>query len=69
MHFDTLRAPHTERASRAQTLTLSLENEAPVSSLPGHLFKSHQGGVNTETLTTLPNSVCVTGADARHQGH
>lgn len=49
--------------------TLSPENEAPVSSLPGHLFKAHQGGVDAETLAALPNSVGVAGADTRHQGH
>lgn len=46
-----------------QTLTLTPENEAAVSSLPGHLFKAHQGGVHTQTLTTLPNPVGVAGAD------
>lgn len=50
-------------------LTFSSENEAPISSLPGHLFKAHQGGVNAETLATLPNPAGVTGADARYQGH
>lgn len=53
----------------APALTFSSKNEAAVSSLPGHLFKSHQGGVNAETLAAFPDSAGVAGADARHQGH
>lgn len=54
-----------ERAS----LTFAFEDVATSPSLPGHVLKAQQGGVNPQALAPLPYPVHIAWAYLGHQGH
>lgn len=65
LELSTVSRPARPTAS----LTLTSEDEAAISPLPGHMVKAQKRGVYPQVLPTLPHFICVTRADLGYQRH